>query len=284
MPTLIHKGSKPVVKPGAPAAKPAAPAAAKPAASAPATKPGMAFLKRGEAAQQVLKQEEKKAEIRKLAKDNMVYDFWLPADGKSSITFLDGNLKNGVLDIPFFHDHNVNMNGKWGNHFICTQDTEPCPLCEGGNSPDYVGVLTVIDHSVYTSKKDNKEKTDNVKLFRAKRDTIKLLQEKAVKRGGLRGTTWDVKRIGDKSARVGSDFDFTEKLTEEELKAKYGKVKTGNPQKPIEDRSKPIDYEAYLGSMYQSAEDLRTTYGFGSIGGGSAPVGSEAAPTEEYDV
>lgn len=248
---------------------PVAQAAAPKAAAKPS---GLSFLKRGKEAQKIAEQEEKKAEQR--GKDN-IFRFWIPKDGAGNITFLDGNLTDGILDIPFYHEHQVNMNGNWMNWFICTQDEEPCPICEGGSTSSYVGILTVIDHSEYKAK-DGSIKKDTVKLFVAKRDTIKLLQKYAVKRNGLRGCTFEVGRTGDKSPAVGSSFDFTEKLTEAQLIAKY------KPQNPKEvDRSKAVNYEDYLAKLYQPASELRKL-GFGSSEG---PVGSEAgADAEGYNV
>lgn len=256
------------IKPKPSAAAPAAPAPkAKPA---PAPVAGMSFIKRGKQAQAIADQEEKKAEMRS---KNNIFRFWVPKGESTSITFLDGNLVDGILDIPFYHEHNVNMNGSWHNWFICTQDEEPCPICEGGGSAAYVGVMTIIDHGEYTDKNGNVKK-DTLKLFVAKRDTIKLLQKYAAKRGGLRGCTFDVTRTGDKSPSVGSAFDFTEKLTEQQLVAKYKPAKAGEA-----DRSKPVNYDDYLQALYQPASELRKL-GFGSS---AAPIGSEGG-NKEYDV
>lgn len=231
---------------------------------------GLSFLKRGKIAQQIAAQEDKKAEMR--SKD-MLYRFWIPPEGSGCITFLDGDVQDGVLDIPFYHEHQVYMNGNWKNWFICVQDDEPCPICAGGSSASYVGILTVIDHGEYNSKKDGTLKKDVIRPFIAKRDTIKLLQKYAVKRGGLRGCTFDVARTGEKSPGVGSSFDFVEKLSEKELVAKW------KPKTPKDiDRSKPINYDEYLKGQYQSASELRKL-GFGSS---LAPIGGEPNP-EDHD-
>lgn len=245
--------------------KPTAPAKPAPTQAKPAEKKGLSFIKKGKEAQATFNKEEHKAEM---ASKNKVFRFFVTKDNDASVTFLDGDLADGMLDIPFFYEHNINMNGKWGNFFICTQDEEPCPICEGGNSPSYVGVLTVIDHSEYVSKKDGQTKKDNVKLFVAKRETIKMLQKIAVKRGGLRGCRFDVSRTGDKSASVGNVFDFTEKLSNEQLVKLYG------------EKSKAIGYEELLATMYMPAPELRKL-GFGA----SNPVGGESAPDDEgsYD-
>lgn len=231
---------------------------------------GLSFMKKGKAAQETMAKEEHKAEQK--AKGT-VMRFWLPKDKDGCITFLDGDLKDGMLDIPFYYEHQVNMNGSWNNHFICTQDEEPCPVCEGGHSPSYVGVFTVIDHSEYVSKKDGKTYKDQVRLLVAKRDSIKTLQKLAEKRGGLRGCKFDVSRTGDKSPSIGNVFDFTEKLTNGQLSAAY-KVK-GTDGK-VYDKSQPLNYEELLTGMYMPAKELRKL-GFGSM---STPVGGESMPDE----
>lgn len=239
-------------------------------AQQPASPPksgGVSFLKKGKAAQETFAKEEHKAEQ---SAKGRVFRFWVPKDKETSLTFLDGDLNaDGVLDIQFFYEHNINMNGKWGNFFVCTQDEEPCPICEGGAYPAYVGLLTVIDHSEYVSKKDNMTHKDNVKMMVVKRDTVKMLQKLAIKRGGLRGCRFDVSRTGDKSASVGNVFDFTEKHAEAALVKLYG------------DKSKPINYEEVLSKAYLSAKDLRKL-GFGSSSG---PIGGEAPMSggEDYE-
>lgn len=243
----------------APQSKPAAP-------SKPSAGGGLSFLKKGKAAQETFAKEEHKAEMK--AKNSNVFRFYVPVGNDSAITFLDGNLVDGVLDIPFYYEHQVNLNGSWMNWFICTQDEEPCPICEGGQNAGYVGVMTVIDHSSYTSKKDGKTYKDQVRLFVAKRDTIKLLQKLAAKRGGsLAGCRFDVTRTGDKSPPVGTNFDFVDKSTPEQIAKLYGADK------------KAINYEEYLGSLYLPAKELRKM-GFGSM---TPPVGSESSSEADYD-
>lgn len=270
---------KPIgAKPAAPAQSAAAPAKVAPAAST--AKPGLSFLKRGAAAVAEMDKEEKRIEM---SRKDKVFRFYLPDGGKGDITFLDGNLKDGILDVPYYYEHKQFMNGRHDNFFICTQDEEPCPICEGGGTASYVGILTVIDHSEFTSKRDNKVYKDTIKLFVAKRDTIKLLQEMAVKRGGLRGCRFDVSRHGDKSPNVGSAFDFTQKFTEAELKQMFPPIKSYDGKSMI-DRTQPINYEAYLIEQYQPAKELRKL-GFGAA---NAPVGAEDAgdgqPAEQYQM
>ncbi len=259
------------VKP-APAPQEAAKPAPKPSTqqqSAPAQKPkgAPAYLHKGKEAKEIFEKEELRKE---LASKGKVFRFFLKEGAEGNITFLDGNVNDGMLDATFYYEHHVQLNGKWGNFFVCTKETEPCPICNSGLYPTYVALLSVIDHTTYKGKE--KDYVDTVKLFVAKQDTFKLLQKMAIKRGGLRGCKFEATRIGEKAPNVGGAFEFIEKLTEQEL-AQYKPLKQGD-----QDRSKPIDYAAMLEADYQPASALRKL-GFDA---GGAPIGSEPAP-ENYD-
>lgn len=281
MVTLL-KGLKPLAKPVSQGHAPNPPVNSgeevTATSSPPQTKPanlskpvvgGFKFLKRGPEADKLMQHEERKQELRNQAKErDAIRRYWIPAGGQGCITFLDGDLKDGVLDIPFAYEHQELMNGHRRNWFVCIQEEEKCPLCEGGSIAQYVGFLTVIDHSEFKGR-DGKVYKDQIRLFAAKKDTIKLLQGYASKRGGLRGCKFDVVRVGDKSANVGSAFDFTDKTTMAQIKQNYPQGHT------------PINYEQYLQLLYQPAAEL-TKLGFGSA---SAPIGSEAPPPADgYDV
>jgi hypothetical protein len=230
---------------------------------------GLSFVKRGSEAKKAMEKEEVKAEIK--AK-GFTRRFWIPENGESKITFLDGAIVDGMFDIPFFYQHTVFLNGSYNNHFICTNDEEPCPICEGGDTASYVGALSIICHDEWKSKTDGKTYKDQLQLFIAKRQTIKILLKAALKRGGLTGYTVDVSRSSGKSAGVGDVFDFsTEKRTIAELHKAYG-----NKEKII----KPFNYDEVLAAQYITAKDLRKM-GFGSSG---SPVGNEPDPSDDdYD-
>jgi hypothetical protein len=226
-------------------------------------KMAVSFLKKGAAAAQAFQQEEARAEAQK----NQVFRFNIPNGSSTALTFLDGEIVDGMLDIPFLYEHTINIAGKWQN-FVCTQDSEPCPICEGGNKPSYVGLLTVVDHSSYTSKKDGKVYKDQIRLFVAKRTTIKMLTQMAIKRGGLTGCRFDVSRTGDKEPSVGNVYDFTEKLSLSALAPAY----FAEHKKALA----PISYEKEIG--YMDASELRKM-GFGHA---SNPIGKEAGVKESF--
>jgi len=196
---------------------------------------GVSFLKRGAAAKAVAAEEEAKAEERRAAANRM-RRYYMDNNADTQITFLDGKLDaEGVLDIPRFYEHIIQVGGDWKN-FVCTAEIDtgdPCPICALNTDQSrrsLVGVMTIIDHSKYTVKKGpnaGKVYTNQRKLFVAKETTLKQLNKLAAKpeRNGLAGCTFDVSRGPENTnaPRVGSTFDFvTKHKTLASIAEKYG--------------------------------------------------------------
>lgn len=198
------------------------------AAAAPKKEMPAGFLKTGAAAKQAQTEAAAKAEAAK-AEAGKLWRFRINADDTSDhrITFLDGSLdEDGALDVVMWHEHTLQLGGKWKN-VPCTAHEEPCPICANGENPDLVAGLTVIDHTPFTIKSGpNAGKTvqQSKKLFIAKRTTFAALQKLASKKGGLVGTSWDVSRNGEKSAAVGDMFDHVATETLANLKKTYGEL------------------------------------------------------------
>jgi hypothetical protein len=232
------------------------------------------YLKKGKEAEAAMQQADEKAAQQKAAAAGSdeeflyKYRFWMPNDTETMITFLDGNLnENGVLDEIVMEEHQLQINGKWNNFFPCTCDTEPCPLCASPNEKEskksHVALFTVIDHGEWTDSNGKVHRNER-KLYAVKRDTLKLLRKQAVKRGGLAGCTFEVSRTGDRSASVGSHFDFVKKWdSRDAIAAEYGCD------------TDALNYEDVI--QYRTAEELI------ALGLGTAPssIGSETAPTGE---
>ena len=101
---------------------------------------------RGAAGAEAIAQDDKEAEKRR-EQNSLMWRFYVKNGEEARVTFIDGNLnEDGLLDILYYRQHNVTMNGKQYNMFVCTADVEPCPICATGNKTDLVGVMTVIDH------------------------------------------------------------------------------------------------------------------------------------------
>lgn len=199
-------------------------------AAAQSDGPKVSFLKKGKAAVQAVKEEEARAEARR-AEAGKMFHFFMKEGQDRTITFLDGDLnENGMLDIHIYHEHTLRINGDIKN-FVCTaeiDESQPCPICEKGGQdgrPSLIGLMTVIDHTPHTIQNGpNAGKTiqHDKKVFKAKMSTLKLLTKLAVKRGGLKGCTFDVSRTGKMEPNVGNQFDFTKKWDDwDEFMAKY---------------------------------------------------------------
>lgn len=238
------------------------------AQSSPATTTA-AWAKKGSSAHAEMEKYEKEVALAQ-EQNKRMWRFWIPEGEEARITFVDGNIdQEGNIDFFMYYEHNLMLNGKWGNFFVCTKDVEPCPICEAGDKSAFVGVFTVIDHREFKAK-DGKIYKDSPRLFVAKKDTIKTLQMLGAKRGGLAGCTFDVARTGEKSASVGSMFDFQEKNSIEDLQAKYQRK---NADGKMETFFVPADYEKECN--YMTAEQLREA--IPSLATVSKPIGSVSA-------
>lgn len=226
------------------------------------------WLKKGEESAKIAAQEQAEAEKRK-AEMGKLYRFWLKEGEEARITFVDGELSpEGFLLPPRFYEHNIYLNGSYNNHFVCPEKTNPgsgekCPLCEGGDRPSLVALFTIIDHREFKTKAGDIIK-DSPKLLVAKGITFEMLNKIAVKRGGLAAATFDVSRLGDKAAAVGSMFDFIEKHDPDMLRKELTrKFKNKEGQEVIETVFKPADYETEI--VYRTEAELRAL-GFGKPG------------------
>ena len=236
----------------------------------------MKFLHKGTEGEALTQQAEADAAARKAAAGKKTFRFWMPDGAEQKITFLDGELSEaGLLDVPRYWEHNLQLSGSWKNWFPCTKDEEPCPICDI-KQPALVYAFTIIDHAKWAEKKDtSKVHQHERKLYICKSDTFKRLSKIAVKRGGLTGCTFDVSRIGDKAENVGNDFDFCEKLSFKKLAKKYGMEKKGKTEnnKVVQ----PYDYDDVI--KYHTAAELRRM----GLGSGEAPVGSDDVKTDKKD-
>lgn len=237
---------------------------------------GVSWLKKGAESAKAAQQEAAAAEQRKSEQGKM-WRFWLKEGEEARITFVDGELSSeGFLLPPRFYEHNVYLNGSWNNLFVCPEMTNPeagekCPICEGGDRPSLVALFTIIDHRVFKGK-DGKSYSNTPKILAAKSQSFEMLNKLAIKRGGLAGCTFDVSRMGDKSASIGSMFDFIEKTEIEVLKTKFTRTFKGEDGKEkTVSLFVPTDYEKEI--VYRTANELRQL-GFGKQAtSGGSPAG-----------
>lgn len=224
------------------------------------------WAKSGAAGAEKLKQADAKAKAQQ-AEYGKLRRFFLKKGEEKNITFLDGDLDaEGFPRVPLFDEHQLYLNGSWGNHFVCCAETEECPVCEGGAKPYFVAVYTIIDHSEY--EYNGVVYKNQKKLFAAKRGSYKQLMKIAKKRGGLAGCTFEVARVGDKAPAVGDMFEFLEKNPLAEIQDQF---------KTKDDDMSPLVLEKEI--TYRTAAELKAL-GFGTTGVGSGASTSSTAGVE----
>lgn len=221
------------------------------------------FMKTGKEAQ-ALRSREEAAKEAAMNRGTRVQRFWMPKESERQITFLDGALdEDGIFMQPSYMEHQMQINGDWKNWFVCTADNEPCPLCDNGNRPSLVTLFLAIDRTGYVSKKTGNTVKDYLILLAAKQQSYKMLLKKATKLGGLAGVTFDVSRTGDQSPAIGNDYDFVERVSDEDVAKILAEHELTVPK-----------YEDLI--TYRSADELRKM-GFG----GAAPIGSDSIGVTE---
>lgn len=238
----------------------------------------VSFIKKGAAAKAIVSDEREKTETRQLEyeREKLARKFYITAGKQANITFVDGNLYEGILE-NVFYEHNITPSGgtpgKDTKTYLCIGESEAdegkeCPLCADGDKPRHVVALTVIDHSEYTDKKGVVH-TNQRKLFLATDKTQKKLELEASTRGGLAGAKYIATRSNEAfEPRVGGTFTFLEKFKPAEVTAMYG-----------EDAMTPLDYERVL-PIYTYEELIKLGYGSSIMS-----VSDEAAKvTDQVDV
>lgn len=175
------------------------------------------------------------------------------------------------LDTPdfFIHEHDIKLNGRWGNHFTCLKDFDTCPNCENDDVPSYVVVATIIDHSTYITKEDKKI-TNQKKLFVAKGKARQALQRQIQRRkGDLDGAVYEIARgSGSTECATGEDFEFLGKLSATKLKKFI-------PSGKDKDWLKPFDYKELFAP--RDPDEICKVLGI------EAPLGSGADEDEEKE-
>lgn len=132
--------------------------------------------------------------------------FFLKTNEERFCVFLDSD--------PFwFWEHQLNVDGDFRHWFTCSLGVEPCVLCDRGYTRIYSGAYTIIDLTPFTGK-DGVERKYSKKLYVAGKKTLVRLKEKnerIIKKGdtlGIKGKVWRLKRLSDKSPRVGDEIEM----------------------------------------------------------------------------
>jgi len=243
---------------------------------------GISWMKTGAASAAVAKADEAEKALQKEQQGNL-WRFFLKDKEEARITFVDGDLSpEGFLVPPRFYEHSIQVNGQWGHFFVCPEKTVPeaghkCPLCAQGDKPALVALFTIIDHREFTTKA-GKKMSNQKRLLVAKPISMEMLTKIAVKRGGLAGATFDVTRMGDKSAAIGSMFDFVEKNSLPQLQATFTEEVEHNGVKKTQSLFIPADYEKEV--VFRTPEELLKAGVGAQSGGGMSPGGMSMKPSD----
>lgn len=168
----------------------------------------------------------------------------------------------------FMYEHNLKLHGKWGNTYPCINEWEVCPACEEVG-PSYYGLfLTVIDLTEFDSK-DGTHHEFSRKIMVVKPSQHKKFIRDFDRRGTLRGSLYEVSRDGPKDPAIGSDIQFIETVSDDELNNDYVSSWTDREGKEHTENfgEEPLNYEEIMGDA-PTADELR------AMVGGSPPIGS----------
>lgn len=249
----------------------------------------ISFIKKGADSAAAAKQEAVEQKIRKESQGKM-FRFWIKTDEEAVITFVDGELSpEGFLLPPRFYEHNIKLNGQWGNTFVCPEKSAPhlgqkCPFCAMGDHPSLVSLFTIIDHREYKSQDGQKTYKDQRRLFVAKTGTMEILNKIAVKRGGLAGCRFDVSRTGDKTPSVGTMFDFVSKEEDLDVLRKLYMREHTDPKtnaKSVKTDFEPANYDEEI-PFYDAEQLAEMGHGAPSVSGYTMTV-SKSSGTETVD-
>lgn len=183
--------------------------------------------------------------------------FWLKPGNSAKLTFLD-------TEGFYFNEHNLKLDGKWGNHFTCLKDFSECPLCDAGDRPGYVCAYTIIDHSEYESKSGKKIKNQKKLLVVRPAVMNKLARRREALEGNLTHGLFLFSRDKKEECSTGEDIEFIKKLSPEDLirfKPKDAKITD-------EEFLAPFDYMKIFAP--KSVDELR------KVVGQAPPVGSDS--------
>lgn len=190
--------------------------------------------------------------VTEMKREKSAPRFMLKAGEEAVIVFVDTN--------PIFvWEHNLEIAGKWGNHFTCVKEKKTCPICHN-NSQDksvYIAYFTVIDTREFTRKDGTKVKNRKV-LYPAKGSSMPKVEDLIKKYGSLSGLAFKVKRYTKQEPNCGTTFD---KIGKVDLVKKFG---VGS--------DKPFEYKKIL--IPPTAEELE------SLGISMTIVGSEGIQEE----
>lgn len=148
---------------------------------------------------------------------NKLIRFYLKEKESRNIIFVD--------DVAFeIWEHNLKLNGKWGNFFTCIGKKNGCVLCnELENKPYYSSNFTVLNLDGWKDKKGQIRDKNQVQLLSAKADVGVIIKHQKELRPSkkLAGVQYNILRTSSDDYSTGSQFTFIKEFSVDQLLAKY---------------------------------------------------------------
>jgi hypothetical protein len=157
----------------------------------------------------------KETQNKEIPQDGKMRRFFCTNNGSATIVFLDdfnGRFKHDGIEVPTvpfaFYEHCVYVDGNFKDPHYYTCLGRGCPLCQQKYTKKQVFALTILN---LWKDKEGKEKASKQLLVMPRQTTL-LIDAKLQKKGNLAGLKYAVSRSGDKSPRVGNDFEYEENI------------------------------------------------------------------------
>jgi len=197
--------------------------------------------------ERTLKREQEAEERRK----NLMPRFWLQVGASAKLLFIS---PKPVL----VNEHNIKLNGYWGNYFLCRKTIDQCPLCEAGHR-DYDALLyTVVNLTGYVSQKTGKRMKNLKQVLALKATAAAKFKRKKKELDTIKFAIFEFTRDTKDDPSTGGDISFVKQLELKEVVAMFRKE--GLKDAEIKELLQPYNLEErYTLKSIQELEEIAGT-------------------------
>jgi hypothetical protein len=205
--------------------------------------------------------------------------FYMKPGADATIVFLDGDNSEDE-PIGNYKEHQFeSTTGNWPNFASCTGAAGGCVFCKAGVRAYDAFPFTIIQMKPTWTDRDGNEHKNQRKLFIAKKESMQRLLRQIEKREGLAGTVWNIYRSNQRAYTVGDDWEFVEKIGDEDDTAKQRRRAVAKKLELDKDKCERIDYRKELkpktaeeleevGADVEGTKRRQDSYRSGAKGGG----------------
>lgn len=172
--------------------------------------------------------------------------FYMKPGADATIVFLDGDNSEDE-PIGNYKEHQFeSTTGRWPNFASCTGAAGGCVFCKAGVRAYDAFPFTIIQIKPVWTDRDGNEHKNQRKLLIAKKESMQRLLRQIEKREGLAGTVWNVYRSNQRAYTIGDDWEFVEKVGDEDDTAKQRRRAVAKKLELDKDKCDRIDYREEL--------------------------------------